>query len=362
MWGAGIPAAYIFHLRPEQLSRSEPSRLTVNQTLGGAWADAFGRGVSTINISGHTGWRGGAFGDGASAFYDLRESCFVQWHDQREAAAAAGTDPDTIQLYFVDTLDDICALVAPKSFALQRSKSSPLLYRYQIALIVLDDASAGSVVVDLIAGNLRGASRWLGAQVGLGNLIGIIGALADNASSIYGAFADSVSGYMLKFSDLVALTADVASESKGVLTDAAKPVVGAALAVAEAGRNGLRVLASAEPLTSKKAEIMSAAAACHDALCSISHGFAGRAYLSFDDLFGASTCSSTAGGRAWSTYTENRANPFFAQWPPVASRLIMSPAARDAITLLRRDPLASAGAGDGIPALLGTIGREVVLT
>jgi len=359
LWGAGIPAVYIFHLRPEQLTRSEPSRLTVNQTLGGAWADSFGRGVSTINLSGHTGWRGGIFGDGASAFYDLRDSCFVQWHAQREAAAASGTDPDTIQLYFVDTLDDICALVAPKSFTLQRSKSSPLLYRYQIQLVILDDASAASPVVDLIAGNLSGTLRWLGAVSGLGNIIGIIGAIADNAANIFGMVADSVAAYLNTFAGVLSMVSNLASTGQGIFNAATQPILGAALAMAEAGRNGFQLLATAETLASRQAQIMRASAACNDALCSMAHGFAGKTYPSFEDLFGASTCSSTAGGRPWSTYTEQRQNPFFAMYPPVASRLLITPAGRDAITLLRRDPLG--GTAAGVADMLGAIADGVLV-
>src|SRR5277367_3573779 len=44
-------------IRPEELTRTDPSRMTVQQTLGGAWADDFGPGLGSINISGTTGWR-----------------------------------------------------------------------------------------------------------------------------------------------------------------------------------------------------------------------------------------------------------------------------------------------------------------
>ena len=46
-------------LRPEDLTRQAPSRIAITQTLGGGWADVWGGGLQTINISGHTGWRGG---------------------------------------------------------------------------------------------------------------------------------------------------------------------------------------------------------------------------------------------------------------------------------------------------------------
>ena len=59
--GPGGDVRFDFAVRPEDLQRQEPPRLMVNQTLGGAWAGAFGRGVSTITLSGHPGWRGSSW-------------------------------------------------------------------------------------------------------------------------------------------------------------------------------------------------------------------------------------------------------------------------------------------------------------
>lgn len=56
--GNPFPSRFDFAVRPEDLSHQEPSRMQAHQTLGGAWVDAFDRGLSTITISGHNGWRG----------------------------------------------------------------------------------------------------------------------------------------------------------------------------------------------------------------------------------------------------------------------------------------------------------------
>ena len=49
-------------IRPEELTRTDPSRINDTRTLGGAWSDNFGEGLSSLTISGHTGWRGMAEG------------------------------------------------------------------------------------------------------------------------------------------------------------------------------------------------------------------------------------------------------------------------------------------------------------
>jgi hypothetical protein len=138
----GGPVEFNFGLRPEELTVTEPSRLTVQQTLGGAWADSFGVGVSTITLSGTNGWRGGLLSSGEELFRQLQTTCFTGWHQARADAIAQGQDPDDIELYFTDSLDDIAVVVAPESFQLRRSKTSPLLMRYQIKLLVLGGAKS----------------------------------------------------------------------------------------------------------------------------------------------------------------------------------------------------------------------------
>ena len=132
---------FILPIRPEDLSRTEPSRVNVQQTLGGAWADNFGPGVQQINISGHTGWRGmdAASGlDGLGQFFTLRSMVFEQWHALRQDRINAGRDPSTVKLLFSDQLDEFCWEVVPSQFTLRRSKSRPLLATYQIAMTVID--------------------------------------------------------------------------------------------------------------------------------------------------------------------------------------------------------------------------------
>ncbi len=102
-----VPARINLPIRPEELTRAETSRIQVTQTLGGAWADSFGAGLTKISLAGHCGWRGAFFLPGEEVFHSLRSMVFQAWHDRRQAAAAAGQDPAQERLYYADTLNDI---------------------------------------------------------------------------------------------------------------------------------------------------------------------------------------------------------------------------------------------------------------
>lgn len=138
-------AECVLNIRPEDLSWSEPSRIAVNNTLGSAWVDAFGPGIATITISGHTGWSGrrGAddFGpDWESQFALLHQVAFKGWHDKVEATK----DPESVEMLFADSLDSRVVRVVPGTFVLRRNKNRPLLMQYTITFQVIEDRGAGS--------------------------------------------------------------------------------------------------------------------------------------------------------------------------------------------------------------------------
>lgn len=338
--GGGGTKTWNFVIRPEELTRQEPSRLAIQQTLGGAWADSFDRGVSFITLAGHTGWRGGVGGDGAAQFEKLRATVFTDWHERRATAAARGQDPDDVKLFFADTLDKITALVAVKSFSLRRSKSSPLVMKYQIQLAVLDDAAKPDSINDAITGALFNPLRWLAAKLGLENLFDEVGGIISDIKQVYSDIVDIVTDVCAFVQSCVQLVLDVIDAGSGVIDELTAPILQTVQMVSEATRNGFAALARAQTAFSIKSVLMRAASAMNDIACTINHGFdTGRYFRSYDDLFGASSCSSTGGGRPWSTFAEQQKNPFNSMFPPVSSRMTVSTGGRDALDTLRRDPL-----------------------
>jgi hypothetical protein len=186
---AGTGGLYSLNIRPEELTRYEPSRLAVQQALGGAWIDGFDRGIVTIKIQGHTGWRGttptavGGASNGLSGedqFAQLRATSFLTWHSRRAQIVAGGGDPNTVELIFIDTLNRMSDLVAPKSFTLRRSKSRPLLMMYTIEMLVLQDLASASFGFGGAATNggfIFGGSILDGAAAVIDGLTSGIGAL-----------------------------------------------------------------------------------------------------------------------------------------------------------------------------------------
>lgn len=131
--------------RPEEITYTHPTRATVVQTLGGAWVDDFGEGLVDISISGTTGWRSTQHlesaepnMDGKERMFDLRHYFFEVFHQERMAAAQNGQNPDdVVQLFLMDTLNQIGFLVYPVSMQARKHKSRPLLYQYQLRLMGL---------------------------------------------------------------------------------------------------------------------------------------------------------------------------------------------------------------------------------
>jgi hypothetical protein len=148
--GNSMEGGHTLAINPEDLTITEPSRVAVQQTMGGAWVDSFGPGLRTINISGVTGWRAKHAGgrDWEDEYKSLHEEAFKYWHTLRSNKIEKGNDPDDIKLEFVDTLDRVAVYVVPQQFVLKRSKSRPLLVQYNISMIVTENIGYDFSTID----------------------------------------------------------------------------------------------------------------------------------------------------------------------------------------------------------------------
>lgn len=290
-----ITAQVILALRPEDFTRNDTSRVNVHHTLGGAWADNFGPGLPTIQIAGHTGWRGGQDGNGEDRWRTLRDTIFTAWHNRRKEAVEQGRDPATVKLIYADMLHGFDVEVAPMALTLRRSKSRPLLIQYQLTLTVLDQnreqlrflqggageeggASGGGFFASVTAsiarirGAIQGVTRWVQT-----NLVQPVRAFLGMANSVFGG----VMGIVRDVRSLVG------------------SVVAIPLAVAQAGTNLFRTLAAVASLPMQiKADIMGVAGAFSNIWCFLLRSRSARlAYADYNPFFGASNCSSISGGR-----------------------------------------------------------------
>lgn len=359
--GPGPDVAFNFGLRPEELTYQEPSRLQVQQTLGGAWADSFDRGVGTITISGTTGWRGTSFQSGEDMFLGLRETVYQGWHDARARAISEGSDPEGVQLYFTDSLDSISVLVAPKTFTLRRSKSSPLLMRYQIQLLVLGDADSPFSVFDPIIFALSNPLRWLLAVTGLGGLIDLIGSYLATAQAVFGAAFGVVQAFVNVGIALIQGVVGIATATVGVFGEIESSILSIGVQFCYAAASAFTVLADDTALLMEELHpIQAMSAAFHSAACAMKNAFdlIGK-FPDYAAMRGASSCSSTGGGDPPSIFTVQDVNPFsytLPSGPPLVSVTFGGQQALDALSV---DPLQLRGQQDLVYGLIGQAANGV---
>lgn len=353
------PRTLPLNIRPEDLTRTELSRTQVQQTLGGAFADSFGQGLTQINISGNTGWRGFNGVDGMKFFQNLRAGSFTLWHAWRAAHVVNGKDPNKIELIFTDALNNTCDLVIPQTFTLRRSRSRPLLCMYQISMIAIGDKDQSSSS----GGFLDGLIQSLGLQ-SIVNAIGdIVTAVKNAVNFIQSDIIGPVTAFMQTACSIFN-TAVAVIETPAALVSL---VTGVAQSVAQCGFNMFTTLgAVAANAANITGSLMQVQAAFSDIACAFSNAIAQtQTYPVYTGLYGASNCSSTVPGSSpQSQYTLNGTNPFYDVMgtnspPPIQVSL----AAQQAInTILNTDPVLSPLTPAQLAALATTITNGISIT
>lgn len=374
------PISFVFHnqaigsepvevklvIRPEELVRNEPSRLMTHQTLGGAWADSFGAGVPTVSLNGHTGWGAGNRPSGLDEFQNLHGTIFKRWHEERAYAVDSGLDPDKVKLIFHDKLDDFTWVVAPQSFVLRRSKTRPLLAQYQISLTWLSDDVAESIFALSALGWDDDVLTSLGLD-SLENSLRMIdefaSELAANISNFLGAINDQVAGFVnLTARALKAVQSVIASGMK-IVDATTNGLIAIATNLTRAAANICRTITAIVTLPQRiQARFSMVAAAFTNAHCVMTNAFRKRTFLpDYSGLYGASTCSSTAGGSPISRYANS--NPFPILFPTTTSQFSVSQSAAQSLDkLVKTDVVLNPMSSGALNSCLVSVNSELVLT
>ncbi len=337
------------NIRPEDLTRTDPARVAVHQTLGRnatGWVDNFGEGLPTINISGNTGWRNaqGTGMDGAEAFDALNQLITREYHEAKQTAIDTGMDPAAVRLIFVDVLDDFAFPVVPTTFVLRRSKSRPLLFQYTIALQALSkdvetievltpdfgNPANGVIALNMTIAELEGYEEhvkgWL--DVALEGVDGVIGGVSD-----------SIAGFVTTTNGVLGTVLEVMRDTRNLSTGIGNRLIGIASGLASVGLNIFRVVNSISGIGDDiKSKIGQVAAAYNEALCILSNSLRPRkVYEQYTGLYGASNCSSTTGGKPASPYANLNV---FSLMAPEKNLINLSGAALSGInTLGQMDPV-----------------------
>lgn len=325
-------------IRPEDFTRVDPSRMNVQQTLGGAFADSFGPGLPTISLSGHTGWRRGSDDqDGEERFLRLKDQVFDRWHALRALAVAQGNDPNDVQLVYADALDNFACVVAPNNFVLRRSRSRPLLLQYQISLTVINQDIDQLSYLQYGAGLDPEQIQALGLDSLTASINEIASFTQDIQNFIDSTIAAPVKSFMQQSQRLFGAVKNAIASVNGV----ASSVLNVARSIAVAGINIFRTIQAVTSIPSLvRARLMQITGAYTNIFCVLKNAISQRIYYpDYTPLFGSSNCSSTSGGRPMSSLAG--VNPFYSVTPTSGPSIVtMSNTAQSSLSVLTRtDPV-----------------------
>lgn len=339
------------YIRPEDMSVTFPSRMSVNQTLGGAWVDSFGPGLETMTISGTMGWRKGTDGfDGIERVGLLKNQFFTAWHDERAKAIKLGTDPNAVKLRYVDTLNRYSRIMAPQVFELRRSKSRPLLAQYRFSMIAVMNPPPVVAVGGAAASASSGADP---SGFGVSSLLGSINRISDAARNarqfVNSSILGPVRNFMTLSNDVLGTVHSYIAAGSGVPLS----LIGVARDIAQVGTNIFRTLAAANNLPMQaRVALMQVAGAYSNSFCVMKNALASLpTYEDYRTLHGASNCSSTSGGSPPSQYADR--NPFISIVPLDTRAVSVTPRASAAISAIVRNDIIAAPLS--MPAISGAL-------
>lgn len=336
-------------VRPEDLTRNEPARATVNQTLGrdlSGWVDHFGEGLPSCTIAGHTGWRysEAAGQDGLQAFDVLNQMVMRAFPAAKQAAINRGTDPGLVKLLFIDTLDGFAWSVVPTQFVLRRSKSRPLLFQYNITLQAVSTTIDHTIVVEPFFGNLSGGMAALDVSVGkIGGMVGEVDGLVSKAlafvDGVIGPIAGAIKNFVGMANKVFGMVNSVVRGVKNFVSGVGNRLIAMAHDIARVGLNVFQTINNIRNLPADlKARIGRVAAAFNEVACIFRNSLRPRkTYEEYTGLYGASNCSSTTGGNQASPYANM--NAFQQMQPEKDVATLNSNAIAGVSALGRMDPV-----------------------
>lgn len=347
--GGSLSTPVTLTIRPEDLTRNEPQRVSVHQTLGNGeaatgWVDYFGEGLGSVNINGHTGWGAGGRPDGATVFHELNDLVSHDYPAAKQAAVDSGMDPATVKLLFIDMLDDFAWSVVPTQFILRRSKSRPLLYQYNISLQAISNSVDDQFMsVPFFGSQASGLTALNGTIAKLRGYVASIKSMVNSAVSYSNALLSPISSTVHEFSvlssDIFATTHDAINSITGGSRSVTNQLIMISTDLSRVGANVFKTISAIENLPSSvKADLMAVASAYNETHCIFKNSLRPQKfYEDYTGLYGASNCSSTTGGNPASIYAQRNSFDLMTQGSsPVGTN---SSALSSINTIIRIDPV-----------------------
>lgn len=350
-------------IRPEELSMTFPNRMTVNQSLGGAWGDGFGDGLEEGVYAGTLGWRATSNDTGGTErLIKLRDFVLHDWNKKREAAVTKGDDPSKVKLFLLDNLNDVWRQIATRQFELKRSKSSPLLTRYRFSFVTLSRDMTGAFL----------PPKPIESDSFLGGLLGHVGSWIDSFTASINKITEKVKQayqwvdknivapvktFVGKTTQLLGAVRNLVASGVGIVRQLGSVVSLATQAVSNIFRAASLVVGLPNIA---KASLMGVVREFSNLTCLVKNARSALSYEDYSDLYGASNCSSTSGGRSISVYSGT--NTFSAvSTTPSQGYNLTGQAATSLKSLATADLVARPLSSSSIGAHLGNINRGLAV-
>ncbi len=285
-------------LRPEELTRTDISRSTVTQTLGGAFIDSFGKGLPTVQISGHTGWRGRTAAEMGPAYFEkLKKFVYDDWHTSRATALKNNSDPDKIKLIFSDLLDNFQWVVVPMNFTLKRNTSNPLLSYYQMNLAWVSDYVAEDYGVFSGIKSIDDILKSMDAA--LAKIDNFAAELESDIDGFFDPITDGIKAAMNVAFKINQQARSLVGSGSRILDSVTGNLINTATGLSYAAANMLGAIIAVGSFPEyAKFRLMNTKSAWMNLFCIFQNSIRPQRLLpNFNDVYGASLCSSTTGGR-----------------------------------------------------------------
>lgn len=126
-------------VNPQDMSITEPARINVQQTLGGAYVSKFGQGLHQITLSVLTGYNArpnaeGKMTDGYEELKNFRDKVYRYYV----------TAPSShVEMFWYNWEDEQYYKVVPMSFRVMRNVAQPTMYRYELSMTALEPVGPG---------------------------------------------------------------------------------------------------------------------------------------------------------------------------------------------------------------------------
>ena len=122
-----------FAVNPEDYTQTIPNRVTVTQTKGGAWLDAWGAGIVEFTIKGTTGVKGTS--TNIDTGYQRWRTLRTLFAEVFQAITDGEEVKDLISLYNYTDNEYWYCFPSQSGIELYRSKSRPHMYQYTLHLL-----------------------------------------------------------------------------------------------------------------------------------------------------------------------------------------------------------------------------------